>query len=340
MWTQRIIPDSDLAPYIARYPDHSLASRMKALYDQQKRIWARLRRGHEDMRKAQIRRIELENQWVLCLHSPHRIESVSARVDVHSIANRPCFLCPQNLYDQEKGLPYGDDYAILCNVSPIFDFHLVITHRDHVPQQIEGHLDDALRLVQDLSPQFVLIYNGPRCGASAPDHLHFQAFPRGNLPLEDQIWGDHPSQIPGIVTGREGILMAAPHGFSRRFLTFDSDHRGALSFWFHRTLETLAKTTGMTGEPMINLVMAYHEGQWRMILFPRERHRPRCYHNRGDRQLLISPGAIDMAGVFVIPRENDYHRIDARILRGIYEEVTLSEDRFSRLMEELERANW
>jgi hypothetical protein len=265
--------------------------------------------------------------------------SVSARVDPSSVANRPCFLCPENLYRQEKGLAYGETHVILCNVSPIFDFHLVIAHRDHAPQQIRPHFDTALELARDLSPGFVLIYNGPRCGASAPDHFHFQALPDQSLPLEAQVWTDVSSRIPGIIIEKEEIRIMAPANLSRRFLTLTSSDRGAFSFWFDQILEILARGETVDNEPMINLVMAHRKGRWQMILFPRGAHRPRCYYERGERQILISPGAIDMAGVFVIPREEDYQRIDAELLRNVYEEVTLDEDRFSRLVEELERTN-
>jgi len=289
------------------------------------------------MKRAQTRCIELGASWVLCQYTPHRITSVSARVDPVSVRKRPCFLCPQNLYPEEKGLAYTEDYLILCNVSPIFDLHLVITHCQHVPQSIQPHFDMALRVAQDLSPDFVLIYNGPRCGASAPDHLHLQAFPAQNLPLPAQLWVDDLSGADGIVMNCETIRIAAPTGFSRNFLTFESRDPSILSHWFRQTLQILAQIEPVSSEPMINLVMAHGGKGWKMILFPRGKHRPDCYHREGDNQLLISPGAIDMAGVFVIPRQRDFHRVDATILRDIYKEVSLDENRFSRVIAELIR---
>jgi hypothetical protein len=261
--------------------------------------------------------------------------SVSASVDPNSILGRPCFLCPDNLYPEEKGLACSNDYLILCNVSPVFDFHLVIIHRNHVPQQIEPHFDTLLGLTRDLSPDFVVIYNGSRCGASAPDHLHFQAFPAQILPLESQIWADRGAEVNGVIVKRDGILIAAPEGFFRHFLVFESTNPTILSSWFGQTLEALANEESAAREPMINLVMGYTDGQWKVILFPRERHRPRCYHGPGRSQLLISPGAIDMSGVFVIPRKQDYDAVEAETLRGIYQEVTLHQDRFTGLIREL-----
>jgi hypothetical protein len=190
-------------------------------------------------------------------------------------------------------------------------------------------------LTRDLSPQFVLIYNGARCGASAPDHLHFQAFPSQNLPLEAQLLEARNSSLREIVVKREDILVAAPMGFSRHFVTFRSNNATLLSSWVHQTLEALGEAEGSAAEPMINLVMVYKEDGWEVILFPRSKHRPRCYDDGQDGQLVISPGAIDMAGVFVIPRKKDYERVNAETLNGIYQEVTLPEDRFSRLIEKL-----
>ncbi len=334
MWAKRIIHNEELARFISQRENRGLSSRLKALYEQQRQNWPQLRRGHDAMKKAQVREIRFGDCWVLCQYTPHRIASVSARVDPVSITNRSCFLCPENLYAEEKGLPFGEHYFILCNVSPIFDFHFVITHREHVPQQIEGHFDAALELTRHMSPEFVLIYNGPRCGASAPDHFHFQAFPGQNLPLLRQVWVDHFRIVKS-----DRILIAAPPGFSRRFLVLESDRSDVLASWFHRILEALAEVEGLAEEPMINLVMGYGESRWRMVLFPRASHRPQCYYAHRNSRLLISPGAIDMAGVFVIPRKKDYHRVSAEILNHIYQEVTPSEDRFSRFVEKLRGIN-
>jgi hypothetical protein len=266
---------------------------------------------------------------------PHRIASTSARVDARSIEKRSCFLCPENLYPQEKALAYREDYFILCNVSPIFDYHVVITHRDHVPQQLNVHFHRALALARDLAPHFVVIYNGPRCGASAPDHLHFQAFPRENLPLESQVWRDQSRHGHEILIESDEIRIAAPRGFSRNFLIFESRESDVLAKRFHQTLGALSEVEDSIGEPMINLIMEYREGTWRLILFPRGKHRPQCYYGGQDGQLLISPGAIDMAGVFIIPRKKDYHKVSPRILRDIYQDVTLSEQRFANLTQNL-----
>jgi hypothetical protein len=137
-----------------------------------------------------------------------------------------------------------------------------------------------------------------------------------------------------IVKGNR-IVIAAPKGFLRRFLIFESEDPAILSTWFQQTLEVLATFDMGRGEPMINLLMEYRDSRWKMILFPREKHRPGCYYGKQDKQLLISPGVIDMAGVFVIPRKTDYHTVDTAILRGVYQEVTIQADRFSLLLETL-----
>jgi hypothetical protein len=334
VWTKRIISEAELAPYTHPGVDRTLASQVNALYEQQKHVWPRFRQAHDGLMKAKVRRVELGGVWVLCQYTPHRMASVSAQVDPAAIRSRLCFLCPERLDPEERGLSYGDEYLILCNVSPIFDLHLVISHRDHVPQQIGDHFDATLRLIRALSPHFNLIYNGPRCGASAPDHLHFQAFPSRNLPLEAQL-GDHPPGIGGVLVERAGILVAAPTGFHRHFIVFQGQDPVLLSSWFRRALEVLAEPEATAEEPMINLMMTYRDGRWQVVLFPRDKHRPRCYSDQGSDRILISPGAIDMAGLFVIPREKDYDTVDAELLRDIYGEVTLADDRFSQLVEAL-----
>ena len=338
MKRRRVIPEKDLAPYMVRYADDSLVSRVKALYEQQKRVWPGFRRGHEAMLKAGRRSFELDKGRVICQHTPHRMQSVSARVDPVSVQKRSCFLCPESLHPEERGITHGNEYLILCNVSPIFDQHVVISHQHHRPQTIRTSFADAMTLAHELSPHFSLIYNGPRCGASVPDHLHFQAFPGQNLPLQNQVRRDDHLNVGATVRHGDDILITALKDSSRRFLTFRSRNRTALSFWFFETLATLEnEQDGGDHEPMINFVMTCIDSQWELILFPRAKHRPDCFHGTGDSRLLISPGAIDMAGVIVVPRKTDYERMSAGILRGIYQEVTIREDRFSRLLDALMR---
>jgi hypothetical protein len=334
----RAITERDLAPYLARYADDSLVSRVKALYDQQKHVWPEFRRGHEAMLRAERRVIELDNCRVICQHTPHRMQSVSARVDPVSIQKRSCFLCPASLHPEERGITYGNEYLILCNISPIFDHHVVISHQHHRPQAIRTSFADAMTLARELSPHFSLIYNGPRCGASAPDHLHFQAFPEQNLPLQNQVWRDDHVNVRATVRHGDDILITASKNSSRRFLTFKSRNRTALCLWFFEALAALkSEQDDGNDEPMINLVIACRGNQWELILFPRAKHRPDCFHDRGDGQFLISPGAIDMAGVVVVPRKTDYERMTAEILKDIYQEVTIREERFSRLLDALMR---
>jgi ATP adenylyltransferase/5',5'''-P-1,P-4-tetraphosphate phosphorylase II len=334
------ITEASLAPYLAPFADGTLVSRIKALYDQQKTVWADFRQGHEAMTKAQRKTIHLKTCQVYCQCTPHRMRSVSAKVDRTSIRKRPCFLCPDSLQNEEKGLIYGKDYLILCNIAPIFDLHLVISHQQHIPQAIATGFADAMGLARDLSPHFAVVYNGPRCGASAPDHLHFQAFPVHNIPLQAELWDNrHTTAHIPILSGPD-IRIHAPVGFSRRFLTLESTDPVTLSLWFFRALRAL-KIVQNDGadEPMINFVMGFRKDQWQLVLFPREKHRPNCFYRSGEGQLLISPGAIDMAGFWVIPRKRDYERVDARVLEGIYQEVTIQEDDFSRLLDALSNEN-
>ena len=338
MVVRNTVTEADLAPYLARYADDTLVSRIKALYDHQKHVWPEFRRGHEAMARAQHKTIRLKNCSVLCQYTPHRMRSVSAKVDPSSVRKRSCFLCPGSLQTEEKGLIYGKEYLILCNIAPIFDLHLVISHQHHLRQTIRNRFADAMALAQDLSPHFALIYNGPRCGASVPDHLHFQAFPGQNIPLRAQLRDDRHTSVHIPILSTPEIRITAPVGFSRRFLTLESTDRATLSFWFFRILEILrgGQDDG-ADEPRVNLVMVFRNDQWELVVFPREKHRPSCFHRSGESQLLISPGAIDMGGFFVIPRKRDYEKVDAQVLEGIYQEVTIREDRFSRLIDALMR---
>ena len=116
--------------------------------------------------------------------NPGRYISTSAKVDEKSINDRKCFLCPANLPEEQKGILYEEEYLILGNPFPIFPEHFTIPNINHVPQQIKNNFPLMLKLTKDLSKHYVVLYNGPKCGASAPDHFHFQAGTKNFMPIE------------------------------------------------------------------------------------------------------------------------------------------------------------
>ncbi|HJZ66878.1 MAG TPA: DUF4922 domain-containing protein, partial [Blastocatellia bacterium] len=190
-WKHKIISPQELRAY-QNDAGASLEARIAALIDQQRGTWPLLREGYDAFAQVETKRIPVNESEVVVQHNPRRIRSTAASVEKTAIDNRRCFLCPENLPQQEKGIAYGDSLLILCNPFPILDRHLSIVHREHRPQQIEGNLDALLCLARDLGSSCFALYNGPECGASAPDHLHFQACSRDALPIEQKLFEDEP----------------------------------------------------------------------------------------------------------------------------------------------------
>lgn len=253
----------------------------------------------------------------LLRHVPHRVGSTTAKVDAASVAARPCFLCAGNLPAEQRGLPFGGELTLLCNPFPVLGCHLTVVHRDHVPQRIAGRLGDLLDLAGALPGSFAL-YNGPRCGASAPDHLHFQAADRTGLPLVAEA-----DRAKGPVLAVRGLRAFLFRGERERVL-----ERG------ERALELLAEAARQEPEPWCN-VSAWRGdgGDFALVLFPRGRHRPEAFH-AGTR--TVSPAAIDVSGIVVTPLRRDFDGLTGEEVAAIGREVTLAEEPFREVAARLE----
>jgi hypothetical protein len=302
-----------------------LVSGVERLIETQSIAWPLLTRGIEGLHNSQTRRVQIEWYEVLVRHIPHRIGSTTAAVDPISVQKRPCFLCRANLPPEERGLPLDTEFTAYCNPFPILDRHLTIVHNDHRPQAIGGHGRSLLRLAENL-PGYFLIYNGPECGASAPDHLHFQACSRAVFPIEKHAQGIQGLTIPDY--GRRVFLLrdADPVKLSARL-------EKLVSILANETLATLRDAEPR--EPMLNIAAYYDAPQWTVFVFPRGKHRPRVYETG---ELTVSPATIDLCGVFVVPLLKDFERITGPDIERIFEEVTLSMDIFNRVLAQLEQA--
>ncbi len=214
------------------------ASDIDRLIEEQAASWPMLARGMEGLRHALTKPVDVNGFRIQVRHLPHRIVSTTANVDPDSVAKRPCFLCPSNLPPEEEGLEFNDDYTIYCNPFPILEKHLTIVHRHHRPQRIAGQIENMLALAEAL-PGFFVIYNGARCGASAPDHLHFQACWGKGVPIIDQ---------------------------------------GLPSFGL-RVDPVLAESIIGTPEPLVNIAAFRDGGETVVVVFRRSKHRPAVFHS-------------------------------------------------------------
>lgn len=284
---------------------------IEQLFHEQAKAWPRLAKGLEGLKHAQTRPVRIDWFDVFVRHIPHRVTSTTAAVDPESIRKRPCFLCSGNLDPEQRGIPLGSDFTVYCNPFPIVDRHLTIVHREHRPQRIAGQIGNMLDIARAL-PGYFVIYNGPECGASAPDHLHFQAGLRDLFPIEND-------------TRRlEGPLLT---GYARNLLLFRGVDRSQLVEKTGRAIELLSSVTARKPEPrpepLINIAVFSDGSGWTLYLFPRGKHRPDVFHSG---QLTVSPASIDLCGIFVVPLEKDFLRISGEDIAAIFREVTLPEE--------------
>ena len=293
-----------------------MVEEIEELFKSQVETWPRLARGIQGLAQAQTRPVRIDWFQVFVRHIPHRAGSTTAAVDPVSISKRPCFLCAGNLDPEEEGIPFGPDYVMYLNPFPIVDRHLSIVHREHGHQHIAGEIGNFLDIAAVL-PGYFMIYNGPQCGASAPDHMHFQAGMRNLFPIEKDA-----SDVRGI----------AIRNYSRNVFVFRDSDRTRLIDKMNRAIELLIEVTGKRPEPLINIAAFHHGHEWTIYLFPREKHRPNVYYTG---ELTVSPGTIDLCGIFVAPFEKDFERISGNDIAAIYREVTLQDVMFDEVAAKL-----
>lgn len=290
---------------------------VRALLAQQAETWPELRDGIAALSEVRYRRLIVKGSDVLAQFNPRRIVSTTARVDSAAISERPCFLCPENLPAEEKGIAFGEDFLALCNPFPVLRDHLVISARRHVPQAIAGNFGALLDVAGELGREWFTLYNGPRSGASAPDHLHFQACSAEKLPILRDLDNWERRAIPA----NAGVDCFTLAGYRVHALIARSSERQALLDWFDRLLAQLNGPG--EAEPMINLIATGElNSGWTVIVFPRSKHRPACYYAEGEARLTVSPAAIDLGGVVILPVAEHFARITAEELEKIFAEVT------------------
>ena len=286
-------------------------------------------------------------QW-----NPARIVSTGAAIDKETISRRPCFLCDNNRPREQHKLMTEKHYQILVNPYPILPQHFTIPMRRHTPQSIYSSFGTLRRMAWNM-PRHIVFYNGPLCGASCPDHMHLQAGSRGIVPLERDwplyethlrklypLTGEQTATMEeaGNVGSRCGLFLLEGYPcpvFVIRSMPAESD-----SILCQRVYKALP-VVGNETEPRLNIVCWRQAGtsgrpdEIVTLIFPRSKHRPDCYYKEGAEQLLISPGALDMSGLFITPREQDFEALTAERAADILREVTLSEEELEPIIESL-----
>ena len=281
--------------------------------------WKDVAKRFEELKGVQTREVGS----ALAQFNPARLVSTGAKIDKATLAKRPCFLCEKNRPGEQIVLPFGDDFDILVNPFPILPVHFTIPSRYHQQQAIAENYVQIHRLLRAY-PQLMVFYNGPKCGASAPDHLHFQAGTSGILPLQRDWQRFYATSVPLLkMNDGEGIYEIKDYICPvLAIVSHTEKHDVEL---FSRLYEALPMKEDET-EPMMNIV-AWRSGEaFISVVFPREKHRPDCYSAGGEAQCLVSPGSLDMAGLMILPRQSDFEGMTARLAKAILREVSLSDE--------------
>lgn len=331
---EKILNDSQIEFFIDNY-DYSSAA--EYLFNSQLKSWTLLKNNYVALGNVQEKSFWFDGFKLKSQFNPERIKSTSAKVDEDSIKNRKCFLCVENLPDEQKGLLLPDDLILLCNPYPIFPRHFTICSVEHKPQRISKAFGELLEMTKLLSPKYSLIYNGPSCGASAPDHLHFQAGTKNFIPVENDIQ-QMKNDFGRMVQEEESISTSFIDDGLRKLIFIESTDKKEIEKTFQVIYKVYEKFSNNTQEPMLNILSFFDlEFGWSVIIFLRSKHRPEVFYKNEPDKLLISPAAIDLGGVVVTPREEDYQKIDKEMLSQIFNEVSLDKKTFSQIEEKVKR---
>lgn len=277
-------------------------------------IWSEANERYRALGKTERKKFKIGDFEGAFQFNPARIVSTAAKTDAESVASRPCFLCSENRPKEQMAVPLTPNLVLTLNPFPVFPVHFTIISTDHRPQDTPPL---AMAAIAEKFPELVIFFNGASAGASAPDHLHMQAVLKAELPLLALAEKNHPDSLPGIMRS-DMWGLDLPFIFLSAVIT--DDEEGGKDY-----LKMLALTGGdAEGKPDKGLRNVFcwrgESGLLRMIVVPRQKHRPSCY-GTGVGQILTAPGAIDMAGIVILPRREDFDAIDEKKMKEIYSEM-------------------
>lgn len=299
------------------------------LLKEQKQEWPLIAKNFAAVEHIVSRTIPTGSYPVVLQYNAERIRSATAKLDVRSLKARPCFLCPKNLSEEQRHIPFGEDYWIMINPYPIFPEHVTISAIEHTPQRIAGRIDDMLQIAGQLD-DFLVFYNGPSCGASAPDHMHFQAGNKGLLPAEINC---SKAEKRFIKQTGAAALYLLPRFQRNSFLIKATQRRDAVAL-FNEVYAELPLREGEP-EPMLNVLCWQEKEEWQLLLIPRRKLRPSCYYATDETKRLVSPGSVEMGGLFVLPREEDFRQITVEEIEQILDEICLDENEINNIISKI-----
>ena len=301
-------------------------SAISRFFDRQMEIWGDARNRYRDLVQVESRELCCGDLTLCVQWNPARIVSTGANIDKTAISERPCFLCDANRPKEQMSKVVDEDYLLLVNPFPILPVHFTIPNRMHVPQRILSHYGEIHRLL-DRYADLTVFYNGPQCGASAPDHMHLQAGTRGVLPLQVS-WPRLSRDLEVVHRLSDNEYIAKVNGYICPAFAIVSQSEKGDEHLYAILYKALLQCGAINGEhhdePAHNILAWRQDNDYVAVIIPRAKHRPDCYFREDSSRMMISPGALDMAGFVVTPRQSDFERLTAEQAEGIIAECGIS----------------
>ena len=304
-------------------------SSISRFFNRQMEKWADARHRFRDLKHVETHQLsdQLKVQW-----NPARIVSTGAKIDKKTLGDRPCFLCDKNRPKEQISKQIDERFLLLVNPFPILPIHFTIPARKHQPQSIYKNYGEMHRFLS-LHSELMVFYNGPKCGASAPDHLHFQAGTSGILPLQAN-WQRLSRNLTDIISLNDDEKIALIHDLVVPAFVIISKSEDSDEALFQRLYKSMP-VRGDETEPMMNIIAWRKGDEYISVVIPREKHRPEAYFAEGDAQMMVSPGALDMSGLIITPREEDFRKLTEESATAILQECGVSTDKMNSIVTKL-----
>ena len=304
-------------------------SSISRFFNRQLEKWDDARHRFRDLKHVETKKLSEE---VRLQFNPARIVSTGAKIDKKTLGERPCFLCDKNRPKEQMSQQIDEQFHLLVNPFPILPVHFTIPARKHQPQAIYKNYGEMHRFLS-LHSELMVFYNGPKCGASAPDHLHFQAGTSGILPLQAN-WQRLSRNLTDIISLNDEEKIAVVRDFIVPAFVIISKSEESDETLFHRLYKSMPMRGDET-EPMMNIIAWRKGDEYISVVIPREKHRPEAYFAEGDAQVMVSPGALDMSGLIITPREEDFHKLTEESATTILQECGISTEKMNSIVTKL-----
>ena len=304
-------------------------SSISRFFNRQLEVWTNARHRFRDLKHVETRQFsdQLKLQW-----NPARIVSTGAKIDKKTLGERPCFLCDKNRPKDQMSKQIDEKFHLLVNPFPILPVHFTIPARKHQPQLIYKNYGEMHRFIS-LHSDLMVFYNGPKCGASAPDHLHFQAGTNGILPLQTN-WQRLSRNLTDIISLNDEEKISVVRDFIVPAFVIISKSAESDEALFRRLYKAMPQRGDET-EPMMNIISWRKGEEFISVVIPREKHRPEAYFAEGDAQFVVSPGALDMSGLIITPREEDFRKLTEEKALSLLQECGVSEEKMNAIIAKL-----